>query len=152
MTCRVAGARGQIIAIGAAVALAICEAAAAASPFEAGRRHDLQQEQTRDALQLELQQSMPRGRANLSSTDMQRLEQLQMRQRMDQRQLEQRQFLQRELMRNPDEIHTRQQQRLFRQERQLQLQRFELEQHELLQLTSPRLLQRAVPPGGLALP
>jgi len=42
------------------------------------------------------------------------------------------------------------QQRLFDQQRQLQIQRFQLEQHELLRSMKPQPMQRPLPNGALS--
>jgi hypothetical protein len=128
------------------IALLICGATAfAASGIEA--RRELQQRQLEDSLNLNLRQSTPRARADLSPSDALRLDQLQLRQRMEQQQLEQQQLQLEHLNRYRD---SQLQQRLFAQERENQLQRFDLEQRELLSTMKPPPLQRPLPNGELA--
>jgi hypothetical protein len=132
----------------AALALLGCSTLGIAATTSAGR-HSLQQQQLQDTLDLNLRQSGPRGRADLSTTDALRLDQLHLRQRMEQSQLEQQQLQLDRLNRNHGERDAARDQRLFAQERQLQIQRFDMEQRELLRTIKPQPLQRPLPHGGL---
>jgi hypothetical protein len=108
---------------------------------------ELQHQQLQDALELRVLQG-PRSRAELAPADALRLEQLQLRQRMEQQQLEHQQ-LQRERVRGRAHATPSLEQRVYAHERQLQLQRFDLEQRALLRSTAPQPLQRRQPPGRL---
>ncbi|HEY0337788.1 MAG TPA: hypothetical protein VGC70_10665 [Burkholderiales bacterium] len=127
--------------------LACSSVTLAATPSAA--RHRLEQQQLQDTLDLNLRQSGARSRADLSTTDALRLDQLQLRQRMEQSQLEQQQMQLERLNRNHSELNAAREQRLFAQERQLQIQRFDMEQRELLRTMKPPPLQRPLPDGGL---
>jgi hypothetical protein len=131
----------------AVVVLLACSTSLAATPSVVRQR--LEQQQLQDTLDLNLRQSGPRSRADLSTTDALRLDQLQLRQRMEQSQLEQQQSQLERLNRNHSELNAAREQRLFAQERQLQIQRFDMEQRELLQTMKPPPLQRPLPDGGL---
>ena len=120
------------------------------------RRFQLEQQQ--DALNLNLQQNM-RGRAqDLAPADAQRLEALQLQQRLEYQQLEQQQRLREESLRQSlpatieGERQLDSQRRRFAQERQLELQRFELDRQRLLQQLPRQPLQAPVPPGRLNVP
>ena len=132
-----------------ALALLVCSATALAAAGVEARR-ELQQRQLEDSLNLNLRQSTPRARADLSSSDALRLEQLQLRQRMEQQQLEQQQLTLERLHRYRDNRNPQLRQRLFAQERENQLQRFDLEQRELLSTMKAPPLQRPLPNGQLA--
>jgi hypothetical protein len=113
----------------------------------------LQVEQQQDALRLDLQQSMRARSHGTSPADAHRLNQLQLQQRVEQQQLEihqiQREHALRRLPGPSDDAFDRRletQRDLFRTERQLQIQRFELDQQRLLQSARPQPLQ---PPIGL---
>lgn len=121
--------------------------AAAATETEA--RRELYQQQLQSTLDLELQQSAPQTRGDLSPSDRFRLEQLQLRQRLELQQLEQHQLQRDGLRRNRDDRSVRLEQRLYAQERQLQIGRFEMEQRELLRSMKSLPLQRPPPNGRL---
>jgi hypothetical protein len=114
------------------------------------RQRGLQQRQLEDTLSLNLLQGAPRARADLSPTDALRLDQLQLRQRMEQQQLEQQQLQLERLNRNRPDRDAQLHQRVFAQERENQLQRFDLEQRELLSTMKPAPLQRPLPNGQLS--
>lgn len=118
-------------------------------PAESVARHRLQRQQVEDALRLGTQQArVPRG--VLSPSDARRLDELQLRQRVEQQRLAHEQLmLQQQRARDPHALGLDTQQRLLDQERQLQLQRFALEQEQLLRTARPRPLQRPVPDGAL---
>jgi hypothetical protein len=131
-----------------ALALLACSSISlAATPSAA--RHRLEQQQLQDTLDLNLRQSGPRSRADLSASDALRLEQLHLRQRMEQSQLEQQQLQLERLNRNRDQRDAGREQQRFAQERQLQIQRFDMEQRELLSTMKPQPLQRPLPDGRL---
>ncbi|MGZ5227907.1 MAG: hypothetical protein ACXWCS_27430, partial [Burkholderiales bacterium] len=90
-------------------------------------------------------QSAPGRPANMAPTDTLRLDQLQLRQRMQQQQLEQQQLQRQRINPTFDHRDVLQQQR-FAEERQLQLQQFDMEQRELMRTMKPQPLQR--PPSG----
>ena len=120
------------------------------------RRFEL--EQQRDALNLNLQQNM-RGRApDLAPIDAQRLEALQLQQRLQYQQLEQQQRLREEGLRRslpPSVESDRQletQRQRFAQERQLEIQRYELDRQRLIQSLPRQPLQLPLQPGHLNLP
>lgn len=132
--------------LAAALSLLACTTTIAAVP---DARHTLQRRQLEDSLRLNTQQGLIAPGA-LAPADRQRLEALQLRQRVEQQRLEQeQQRLQHERMRDPDALGLDTQQRLFDQQRQLQIQRFEQEQRELLRSAKPRPLQRPLPDGTL---
>jgi hypothetical protein len=145
--------------IGAACALAcvfFCANAGATDADLELRR--LQIEQQRDALNLELQQSLPSRRSDLDPADVRRLEALRLQQRMQYQLVEQDQLHRsRTLRHNPvlsDDAKDRRlsvQRELFAQERQLMIQRFELDQHRLLQSAPRQPLQRTPGTGQLRL-
>jgi hypothetical protein len=123
-------------------------------------QRQLQLDQQRDALNLNLQQSL-RGRSlDLSPGDARRLDQLYLEQRLQQQQLAQQQrersaILERNarLGRPGADGHALQQQRqLFAQERALQAQQFELERQRLLQSLPSQPLQPLPRPGQLDRP
>ena len=143
------GARSRSTIALLVVGLFAVQVASAATESEA--RHNLQQQQLQDTLDLNLQQSGPRARADLSPADSLRLDQLQLRQRMAQQQLEHQQLQQDRLHRNRGDRNAQLEQRLFAQERQMQIQRFDMEQRDLLRSMKPRPLQRPAP-GGRLLP
>lgn len=123
--------------------------AAAADPADARRLH---MEQHQHSLELRLKQSNAR-RADIGAADARRLDQLHLQQRLEQHQLEVQQTQRdRALRQNTVDadpyVADRQaeaQRRLFAQERQLQLQRFELDRQRLLQSMPRQPLQ---PPVG----
>ena len=131
--------------------LSLVLAAHAATHTPADPRRALQLQQQQDALNFELQQGMRARRNDLDAEDSRRLEQLQMQQRLQQQQLEQRQLLMDSALRNnratPDG-HARiaAQASQFALERQLLMQRFEIEQQQLLNTAQRRPLQP--PPAG----
>jgi hypothetical protein len=133
--------------------LAAVQLASAATGPEA--RNRLQQQQLQDTLDLNLLQSAPGRAGNMAPADTLRLDQLQLRQRMQQQQLEQRQLSQQrqhvQRQRIDPTIDHRDvlQQQQFAQERQLQLQQFDMEQRQLLGTIKPQPLQRPAPPGQL---
>jgi hypothetical protein len=118
----------------------------------------LQIEQQHDALNLNLQQSLGARRHDLDPADARRLETLQLRQRMDYQQLEAHQLQRDRALRHvpgpSDDVRERRlemQRDLFAQERQLMLQRFELDQHRLLQAAPRQPLQPMRGTGQLRL-
>lgn len=116
---------------------------------ESAARHRLQRHQLEDALRLDAQQALIR-RGALSPSDARRLDELQLRQRAEQQRLAQEQLLlERQRAREPHDGGLQTRQRLLDQERALQLQRFQMEQHELLRAAKPRPLQRPAPNGAL---
>jgi hypothetical protein len=141
------GFRRSLFALTTALALVTVHAACAATGPEA--RHKLQQQQLQDTLDLGLLQSAPRSRGDMSPSDRLRLDQLQLRQRMAQQQLEEQQ-LQRERV-GPDTTHRNAlvQQQQFAQERQRQMQQFDMEQRDLLRTIRPQPLQRPLSAGQL---
>jgi hypothetical protein len=119
----------------------------------------LQIQQHQDALNLHLQQGIRSRRYDLNSADERRLDQLQLQQRLQQQQLEQQQLQRDRLLRHspvPDafarDSDVAVQREIFAQERQLQLQRFEFEQRQLLNAVPRRPLQPGLPSGQLNLP
>jgi len=132
----------------AVVASLTCPAISLAATPAAARR-SLEQQQLEDTLDLSLRQSGPRSRADLSATDALRLEQLHLRQRMEQSHLEQQQLQLERLNRNRDQRDATREQQRFAQERQLQIQRFDMEQREFMSTMKPQPLQRSLPDGRL---
>jgi hypothetical protein len=145
-----------------------CAALLACSPLTseanaasaATQRRQLQTQQHQDALNLHLQQSIRARRYDLNAADERRLDQLQLQQRLEQQQLEQQQ-LQRDRLSTrgfpsePPGAHDAQlaaQREIFMQERQLQLQRFDMEQRQLLNSVPRQPLQPGLQPGQLTLP
>lgn len=130
----------------------------AASP--AAERRQLQIQQQQDALNLGLQQSIRTRRYDLNTADERRLDQLHMQQRLEQQQLDQQQIVRDRLSRHAlpsdipgaSEAHLAAQREIFMQERQLQLQRFDLEQRQLLNGPPRQPLQPGFTPGQLNLP
>jgi hypothetical protein len=126
----------------------------------AAERRQLQTQQHQDALNLHLQQSIRTRRYDLNAADERRLDQLQLQQRLEQQQLEQQQLQRDRLSPHPfpsdvpgaHEAHLAAQRDIFTQERQLQLQRFDMEQRQLLNSAPRQPLQPALPPGQLNLP
>jgi len=115
----------------------------------------LQFEQQQDALNLRQQQSLRTRQHDLAPEDARRLNQLQLQQRLEQHQLEMHQVQRDRALRQSGPIAPEfrdrtldAQRQLFAQERQLQLQRFELDQQRLLQSAKPPPLQ---PPLGAPL-
>jgi hypothetical protein len=142
-----------------ALALQLCAVltahAAANTPVDHRRALQLQQQQ--DALNLDMQQGLRARRQDLNPGDARRLEQLQMQQRLQQQQLEQHQLLMDNAWRSnratPDsQARGAAQAAQFALERQMQLQRFELEQQQLLNSAQRRPLQPPPPDGRLELP
>jgi hypothetical protein len=122
-------------------------------------RRQLQVQQHQDALNLNLQQSIRSRRYDLNAADERRLDQLQLQQRLEQQQLEQQQLQRDRLLRYspaPDSFardsDVAAQREIFAQERQLQLQRFEMEQRQLLNSVPRQPLQPGFPSGQLNLP
>jgi len=111
-------------------------------------RHELQQRQLQDTLNLQLRQDMAR-RNDLGPRDAVRLDQLQLRQRMQQQQLNQEQLRNEVLNRDHDPARAAIDQRRYAEERALQLQRFDLEERDLARSLPPQPLQRVQPPGAL---
>lgn len=119
----------------------------AASATAEHRRLHVEQQQ--DALNLQLRQSAAARRHALSPSDARALDQLQLRQRMEQQQLELRQSQrQRALERNAAALEPGEHERrldaqrdAFAQERVLQLQRFELDRQRALQMMPREPLQ-----------
>jgi hypothetical protein len=125
----------------------------------ATERRQLQIQQHQDALNLHLQQSIRARRYDLDAAHERRLDQLQLRQRLEQQQLEQQQVQRDRMWRHspgpdslPRDTDAAAQREIFAQERQLQLQRFELEQRQLLDSAPRQPLQPASPSGQLNLP
>ena len=120
------------------------------------RRFQLEQQQ--DALNLNLQQNMRSRTPDLAPADAQRLESLQLQQRLQYQQLEQQQRLRDESLRRSlpataeGERQLDSQRQRFAQERQLELQRFELDRQRLLQSLPRQPLQPPAQPGRLNLP
>jgi hypothetical protein len=131
-----------------AIAIFLSSAQCASAASAAVAPHVLQQQQLQDSLDLDLRQSVPR-RADMSPTDTLRLDQLQLRQRLEQQQLEQQQLQQERSSRNRDFPNAVVQERRFAQERQLQLQRFDAQQRELVRSIKPQPLQRSPSAGNL---
>ena len=122
-------------------------------------RQRLHIEQQQDAINLDLQQSARGRRFGLAPAESRRLDQLQLQQRMEQQQLElhqvQREHALRQSRALPEDSRDRaiQAQRdLFATERQLQIQRFELDQQRLLQSARPQPLQPPLGNPQLTLP
>jgi hypothetical protein len=116
------------------------------------QHRQFQLEQQQDALNFQLQQSI-RGRASqLAPEDARRLDTLQLQQRLEYQQLEQQQ-LQRELSLRRQAPHDtprlEAQRDRFAQERQLELQRFELDRQRLLQSMPRQPLQPPLDAGRL---
>jgi hypothetical protein len=133
-----------------------CASGAAELP---GARRQLQLQQQQDALNLNLQQALRAPRYDIGPADARRLEQLQLQQRMAQRELEQQQIQREFLLRRsgalPDATLASRldaQREAFAAERQLQLQRFDLEQQRLLQSAPRQPLQPPVGSPQLNLP
>jgi hypothetical protein len=125
----------------------------AASATERGFQHRrFQLEQQQDALSFQLQQSLRGRTSDLAPADARRLDALQLQQRLEYQQLEQQQA-QRELslrLRAPDDTRQLEAQReRFAQERQLELQRFELDRQRLLQSLPRQPLQPPADAGRL---
>ena len=126
----------------------------------AADRRQLQMQQHQDALNLNLQQSIRARRYDLNAADERRLDQLHLQQRLEQQQLEAQQIQRDRLSRRsvPHEppgaadAHLAAQREVFMQERQLQLQRFDLEQRQLLNSAPRQPLQPGFAPGQLNLP
>jgi hypothetical protein len=140
-----------LFALAAVLTLTATQLASAATGPEARTR--LQQQQMEDTLELNQLHSTPGRPGYMAPGDTLRLDQLQLRQRMQQQQLEQQQLSQQRLQRQRidptfDHRDALQQQR-FAQERQLQLQQFDMEQRQLLGTIKPQPLQRPAPPGQL---
>jgi hypothetical protein len=137
-----------LFALATVLTLAAVQLSAATGPQA---RNRLQQQQLQDTLDLNLLQSAPGRPGNMAPADTLRLDQLQLRQRMQQQQLEQQQLSQQQLRRiDPTFDHRGAlQQQQFAQERQLQLQQFDMEQRQLLGTIKPQPLQRPAPPGQL---
>jgi hypothetical protein len=119
----------------------------------AAHRRELQMQQQQDALNLNLRQSFSARPYDLSTSDLRRLDQLQMRQRMERQLLDQQQ-LQRGFQARQDAAHLppeirhqrlEHERQTFATERELQSQQFELEQRRLLQSMPRAPLQ---PPVG----
>ena len=130
----------------------------AASP--GADRRELQLQQQQDSLNLDLQQGLRARRYDLAPADARRLDQLQLQQRLEQSQLEQQQLQRDSLLRRSAASHSSgaldgnvaAQREIFAQERQLQNQRFEMEQQRLLQSAPRQPLQPTPLPGQLNLP
>ncbi len=136
----------KLFALFAAVMLNAAACAIAAQPQSpALARHRLMQQQLQDELALRLQQDMARSRPGFTSRDRHRLDDLALRQRIEQQQLEQEQLIQqRQLAHDP--ARSRLSQQIHAQERELQLQRFRAEQQTLLDSMRPAPLQPALAP------
>jgi len=120
------------------------------------RRFELQRQQ--DALNFQLQQGI-RGRTqDLAPSDARRVEALQLQQRLEYQQLEQQQRQREDMLRRrlPDTPETARrldgERELAAQERQLQMQRFELDRQRLLQSLPRQPLQPPLEPGRLTTP
>ena len=130
-----------------ALALQLCVVLTAHPATTPGdHRRQLQLQQQQDALNLDLQHGLRARRQDLDVADARRLEQLQMQQRLQQQQLEQRQLLMDNAMRSnratPDgQARSAAQAAQFALERQMQMQRFEVEQRQLLNSAQRSLLQ-----------
>jgi hypothetical protein len=135
-------------------AVLVCTAAVALDAHADSARRELQLRQQQDALNLNLQQSMRARRYDLSPADTQRLDQLDLQQRLQQQQLDQQQLHRDEMSRRDtaslplgaNDAHLRAQRDAYAQERQLQAQQFELDRQRLLQSTPREPLQ--TPAGG----
>ncbi len=124
-------------------------AAQAQTGADAAARQRPHQRQLEDTLRLQTQQALPRHGA-LSPSDARRLDELHRRQRAEQQQLNAEQLiLEQQRARDPGDSGLRVQQRLLDQERALQVQRFQLEQQELLRSAKPRPLRPPLPGGAL---
>ena len=125
----------------------------AASPTDRVFQHrQFQRELQQDALNFQLQQSLRGRSSDLAPADARRLDALQLQQRLEYQQLEQRQ-VERELSlqrQAPYDIRRLETQReLFAQERQLEVQRFELDRQRLLQSLPREPLQPPADAGRL---
>jgi hypothetical protein len=143
----------------AAGALVLLHAPAGASAAGTLDQRRLQVEQQQDALRLDLQQSMRARSHGISPADAHRLNQLQLQQRVEQQQLEIQQTQRAHALRrlpgpSDDAVERRleMQRDLFATERQLQIQRFELDQQRLLQSARPQPLQPPIGSPQLTLP
>ena len=123
-------------------------AAASDAAARSAARHRLQQQQLQDELALRLQQDMARSRPGLTSRDRQKLDELQLRQRMDQQLLDQQQLIESRRFAH-DPARTRVYEHIQTQERDQQLQRFGWEQQQLLQSMPSAPLQPVPRPGEL---
>ena len=111
-------------------------------------RHRLQQQQLQDDLTLRLQQDMARARPGLTLRDRQKLDELQLRQRIEQQQLDNQQLNEsRRFAHDPN--RTRVYEDIHARERDYQLQRFSWEQQQLLQAMPPAPLQPSPRSGEL---
>jgi hypothetical protein len=142
-----------------ALALQLCAVltAHAATDIPANTRRALQLQQQQDALNLQMQQGMRARRQDLDTEDARRLEQLLMQQRLQQQQLEQRQLLMDNTLRGdratPDvQARIAAQAAQFALERQVLMQRFEIEQQQLLNSAQRGQLQPPPAGGRLDLP
>ncbi len=136
------------------LALTVSLPAPAADPRNmATHRRELQLRQQQDALNLNLRQGLAGRQHDLTPSDARRLNQLQLRQRMEQQLLDQQQ-LQRQHQTRQDAAHLPSdirrhrhdhERQTFATERELQSQRFDLEQRRLLQSMPRAPLQ---PPVG----
>ena len=126
-------------------------AARAADPVAQHRRFQLEQQQ--DALNFQLQQSLRGHTSDLAPADARRLDALQLQQRLEYQQLEQQQLQREQSLRQQAAPHDARrlaaQRQLFAQERQLELQRFELDRQRLLQSLPRQPLQPPADAGGL---
>ena len=136
-------------ALYAALACALLQLSGVANAAGANDQRRLHMEQQQDALNLRLQQSVRARQPDLAPEDARRLNQLQLRQRLEQHQLEIHQVQRERALRQSGSIAPEfrdrtldAQRELFTQERQLQIQRFELDQQRLLQSTRPQPLQQ----------
>jgi hypothetical protein len=134
-----------------ALALALSPAAAFDPAGASASRQRLHQHQLQDRLSLETQQNLARNRAGLSPSDKQRLDRLELNQRIEQQRLEMEQTADFQRF-SHDAARARIQQRRYDVERELQLQRFYVEQQRLLGTVRPEPLQPAAEPGQLRLP
>jgi len=135
--------RVRALLYGACAAAALHGASARATdPVSQHRQFQLEQQQ--DALTFQLQQGIRDRASALAPEDARRLDALQLQQRLEYQQLEQQQ-LQRELSlrrRAPhDTARLDAQRERFAHERQLELQRFELDRHRLIQSMPRQPLQ-----------
>ena len=142
------------------LALVLLVAADVHAASAAALRHELQMQQQQDALTLRLQQSIRARRYDLGPGDERRLDQLQMQQRLEQQLLEQQQLQREHLLtrdgRTPPSVlldaRTLAQREQFSQERQSQLQRFEVDQQRLLNSARALPLQPPLSDGTLSFP
>lgn len=126
----------------------------------ASQRRELQIQQQQDALNLNLRQGLTGRQHDLTPSDARRLDQLQMRQRMEQQVLEQQQLQRQHQMRQdavhlpPDIRHQRleHERQTFAVERDLQMRQFDLEQRQLLQSMPRAPLQPPIGNPQLVLP